>query len=105
MNLQQQLSTLGSKLILRLAIPVWWRKETVVAREKVFGVKLVLWVIIALTVLALGYFGVGLFVAARLSAPSHHPQELTPTDVGLNYRQVSLEHRRARACRLVGTWE
>ena len=76
-----------------------------VAREKVFGVKLVLWVIIALTVLALGYFGVGLFVAARLSAPSHHPQELTPTDVGLNYRQVSLEHRRARACRLVGTWE
>jgi hypothetical protein len=53
MNLQQQLRTLGSKLILRLAILVWWREEIVVAREKVFGVKLVLWVIIALTVLAL----------------------------------------------------
>jgi hypothetical protein len=56
----------------------------VVAREKAFGVKLVLWVIVALSALALGYLGVGLFIADRLSAPSHHPQELTPTDIGLD---------------------
>jgi hypothetical protein len=30
-------------------------------------------------------------VAAQLSAPTHHPQELTPTDVVLNYRQVSIQ--------------
>jgi uncharacterized protein len=54
-------------------------------------VKVVLWVILALAVLALGYLGVGLFVAVRLSAPSHQPQELTPTDVGLDYREVSFQ--------------
>ena len=73
-----------------------------VAREKVFGVKLVLWVIIALTILALGYFGVGLFVADRLSAPSHQPQELTPTDVGLNYREVSIQS--TDGLELAGWW-
>ena len=67
--------------------------------------KRTFWALLLLAILVIGYLGVGLVVAARLSAPSHHPQELTPTDVGLNYRQVSLEHRRARACRLVGTWE
>jgi fermentation-respiration switch protein FrsA (DUF1100 family) len=74
----------------------------VVAREKVFGVKLVLWVIIALTALALGYLGAGLFVADRLFAPSHHPQELTPTDVGLNYRQVSFQS--TDGLELAGWW-
>jgi fermentation-respiration switch protein FrsA (DUF1100 family) len=74
----------------------------VVAREKVLGVKLVLWVILALAALALGYLGVGLFVADRLSAPSHHPQELTPTDVGLNYRQVSIHSTDGLA--LAGWW-
>jgi fermentation-respiration switch protein FrsA (DUF1100 family) len=54
-------------------------------------VKVVHWVILALAVLALGYLGVGLFVADRLSAPSHQPQELTPTDVGLDYREVSFK--------------
>jgi uncharacterized protein len=54
-------------------------------------VKVVLWVMLALAVLAVGYLGVGLFVADRLSAPSHQPQELTPTDVGLDYREVSLQ--------------
>jgi fermentation-respiration switch protein FrsA (DUF1100 family) len=62
----------------------------VVAREKIFGVKLVLSVTIALTALALGYLGAGLFVADRLSAPSRHPQELTPADVRLDYREVSI---------------
>jgi fermentation-respiration switch protein FrsA (DUF1100 family) len=74
----------------------------VVTREKVVGVKLVLWMIIALTVLAIGYLGVGLFVADRLSAPSHHPQELTPTDVGLNYRKVSVQS--TDSLELAGWW-
>jgi fermentation-respiration switch protein FrsA (DUF1100 family) len=52
--------------------------------------KLMRWVPLALTVLALGYLGVGPFVAAPLSAPSHQPQELTPTDFGLVYRKVSI---------------
>src|ERR687897_2795984 len=102
MDLQQHLRTLCSKPISRQAIPVRWRKETVVAREKVFGVKLVLWVIIALTALAIGYLGVGLFVADRLSAPSHQPQELTPTDVGLNYREVSIHS--TDGLELAGWW-
>jgi uncharacterized protein len=102
MDLQQQLRTLCSKPISRLAIPVRWRKERVVARKKGFGVKLVLWVIIALTVLALGYLGVGLFVADRLSAPSHHPQELTPTDVGLDYREVTIQS--TDGLELAGWW-
>ena len=73
-----------------------------VAREKAFGVKLVLWVILAITVLALGYMGVGLFVADRLSAPSHQPQELTPTDVGLDYREVSIQS--TDGLQLAGWW-
>jgi fermentation-respiration switch protein FrsA (DUF1100 family) len=85
-----------------LVILVWWSKETVVARENVFGVKLVLWVILALTILALGYLGVGLFVADRLSAPSRQPQELTPTDVGLNYREVSIQS--TDGLELAGWW-
>ncbi len=73
-----------------------------VAREKVFGVKLVLWVIIALTALAIGYLGVGLFVADRLSAPTHQPQELTPADVGLDYREVSIHS--TDGLELAGWW-
>jgi uncharacterized protein len=65
-------------------------------------VKLVHWVILALTVLALGYLGVGLFVADRLSTPSHHPQELTPTDLGLDYHQVSIHSTDGLA--LAGWW-
>jgi uncharacterized protein len=102
MDLQQHLRTLCSKPISRLAIPVRWRKETAVAREKVLGVKLVLWVIIALTVLALGYLGVGLFVADRLSAPSHNPQELTPSKVGLDYREVNIHS--TDGLELAGWW-
>ena len=64
--------------------------------------KLVPWVIIALAILALGYLGVGLFVADRLSAPSHQPRELTPTDVGLDYREVSI--RSSDGLELAGWW-
>ncbi len=70
---------------------VWWSRQTVTSRVKVFGVRLVHWVILAPTILALGYLGVGLFAADRLSAPSHQPQELTPADVGLNYREVNIQ--------------
>ena len=73
-----------------------------VAREKVFGVMLVRWVILALTVLTLGYLGVGLFVADQLSAPSHQPQELTPTDVGLNHREVRIQS--TDGLELAGWW-
>jgi hypothetical protein len=54
-------------------------------------VKLRLWVVLTLAVLTVGYLGVGLFIAARLSAPSRHPQERTPADLGLAYREVSLQ--------------
>ena len=66
------------------------------------GVKVVLWVILALAVIALGYLGIGLFVADRLSAPSHQPQELTPTDVGLDYREVSFKS--TDGLELAGWW-
>ena len=58
---------------------------------KVFGVKLVHWMILAPTILGLGYLGVGFFVADRLSTPSHQPQELTPAGVGLDYSEVSIQ--------------
>jgi fermentation-respiration switch protein FrsA (DUF1100 family) len=41
-------------------------------------------------------------VAAQLSAPSHQPQELTPTDVGLDYRQVSIQS--TDGLELAGWW-
>jgi len=65
-------------------------------------VKVGHWVTLALAVLALGYLGVGLFVADRLSAPSHQPQELTPTDVGLDYREVSIQS--TDGLELAGWW-
>ena len=64
--------------------------------------KVVTWVILALAVLALGYLSVGLFVADRLSAPSHQPQELTPTDVWLDYREVSIQS--TDGLELAGWW-
>jgi hypothetical protein len=39
-------------------------------------VKLALRALLVLAILVIGYLGVGLIVAAQLSAPSHHPQEL-----------------------------
>ena len=64
--------------------------------------KRTLWALLVLAVLVIGYLGVGLVVAAQLSAPSHHPQELTPTDVGLDYREVSI-HSTDRL-ELAGWW-
>jgi uncharacterized protein len=65
-------------------------------------VKRTLWALLVLAVLAAGYLGVGLFVAAQLSAPSHRPQELTPADVGLDYRGVSV--RSTDGLELAGWW-
>jgi hypothetical protein len=65
-------------------------------------VKRTLWAPLVLAVLILGYLGVGLVVAARLSAPSHHLQELTPTDVGLNYREVGIQS--TDGLELAGWW-
>ena len=53
--------------------------------------KRILLALLVLAVLVTGYLGVGLVVAAQLSAPSHQPQELTPADVGLDYREVSFK--------------
>lgn len=49
------------------------------------------WGLLALVVLALGYLGVGLFVALRLSSTVPKPPEQTPADEGLDFRDVSFE--------------
>jgi hypothetical protein len=41
-------------------------------------------------------------VAAQLSGPSHQPQELTPTNVELDYRQVSIQS--TDGLELAGWW-
>jgi len=45
----------------------------------------------ALLLLTGAYFGLCLLVAARLSAPSTRPMEATPEQVGLEYREVTVE--------------
>ncbi len=52
---------------------------------------MVYWAMIALAVLLGGYLAVSLFVAARFSAPNQQVPEGTPADVGLEYREVTLE--------------
>jgi uncharacterized protein len=54
-------------------------------------VRVGLWALPALVVLGLAYLGVGLLAAARLSAPTREPEEATPADVGLDYREVHLQ--------------
>ena len=39
----------------------------------------------------MGYLGVGLFVASRLSTPSRQPEEHSPADLRLNHHEVSLK--------------
>ncbi len=53
--------------------------------------KLALWGLLALAVMAVGYLSVGLFVATRLSAPNRQPEEQNPADLGLEHREVTLE--------------
>ncbi len=40
---------------------------------------------------AVAYLGLGLFVAAKFSAPDRHPTERTPGEVGLDHREVNFE--------------
>jgi uncharacterized protein len=66
-------------------------------------VKLTLWVPLTLAVLVIGYLGVGLVVAARLSAPDRQPEEHTPAAVGLDhYREVSIQS--TDGLELAGWW-
>ena len=49
------------------------------------------WSLLALAVLALGYFGTGLFVATWLTAPIRQPTEQTPANEGLDFQEVGFE--------------
>jgi dipeptidyl aminopeptidase/acylaminoacyl peptidase len=49
------------------------------------------WVLLALAILALGYLGVGLFVATRVTGPIRQPTEQIPADKGLDFQEVSFE--------------
>ena len=64
--------------------------------------KVMLGVLLAPTLVALGYLGICLFVAARLSAPSRRPQVLSRADFGLEYRKVSI--RSTDGLELAGWW-
>jgi pimeloyl-ACP methyl ester carboxylesterase len=49
------------------------------------------WALLVLVVLALGYVGVGLFVATRLTTPVRQQTEQTPADEGLDFQEVDFE--------------
>ena len=49
------------------------------------------WAVLGLVVLAVGYLGISLFVAAWFTAPVRESVERTPADAGLDFRQVSFE--------------
>lgn len=57
---------------------------------------------VALAILAALYLGVGLLVAARLSAPAPQAPQRTPESVGLGYEQVGL--RSEDGVRLAAWW-
>ena len=66
------------------------------------GNRIVVWGLVAIFVLTLAYFGVGLFVASRLTAPDNVPMEATPASVGLDFREVEVES--TDGIRLAGWW-
>jgi len=49
------------------------------------------WALLVLAVLALGYLGIGLFVATRLTVPDRQSVERTPADEDLDFSEVSFE--------------
>ncbi|HET7479934.1 MAG TPA: alpha/beta fold hydrolase [Rubrobacteraceae bacterium] len=53
--------------------------------------RAVLATLVGAALLVAAYMGVGLLVALRLSAPERSPEEGTPADVGLRYRDVGFE--------------
>ena len=66
------------------------------------GNRIVVWGLVAIFVLTLAYFGVGLFVASRLTAPDNAPMAATPASVGLDFREVEVES--TDGIRLAGWW-
>ena len=64
--------------------------------------RLILWVLLALMIVAIVYLGVGLLVATLLSTPSRQDDNQTPADVGLEYRKVDLKS--TDGLDLVGWW-
>ena len=64
--------------------------------------RLTLWILLALAILAIVYLGVGLVVATLLSTPSRQDDNQTPADVGLEYLEVDLES--TDGLNLVGWW-
>lgn len=65
-------------------------------------VRLLFWGAAVLVVLVVGYFGAGLFVASRLTAPSQAPMEATPAAVGLDFQNVRLQS--TDGLELAGWW-
>lgn len=55
-----------------------------------------------MVVLTLGYLGIGLFVATRLTATARQPTEQTPADEGLDFREVGF--RSTDGLALKGWW-
>lgn len=64
--------------------------------------RLILWVLLALMIVAIVYLGVGLLVATLLSTPDRQVDNQTPADVGLEYRKVDLKS--TDGLDLVGWW-
>ena len=60
------------------------------------------WDLLALAVPALGYLGIGLFVALRPSTIGRQPIEQTSADDGLDFREVSFES--TDGLKLKGWW-
>jgi hypothetical protein len=60
------------------------------------------WGLLTLVVVALGYLGVGLFVAARLTTPVHQRTEQTAADEDLDFQEVGFES--ADGLSLKGWW-
>ena len=63
---------------------------------------MVVWGLVALAVLTLAYFGIGLLVATRLTAPDSELMAATPASVGLDYGDVKVES--TDGVRLSGWW-
>lgn len=64
--------------------------------------RIAVWALGTTAILILGYFGVGLLVATRLTAPANEPMEATPASVGLDFRTVRLES--TDGVELAGWW-
>jgi uncharacterized protein len=60
------------------------------------------WVLPTLVVLALGYLGIGLFVANRLTSTVREPTDQTPADEGLEFQEVGF--RSTDGLALKGWW-